>query len=120
RLALEGGREVFAVPGSIFSQTSEGGHRLIQDGAKLLHSMDDLWNELPFRPPAAAAVAAGRTLEPHGEIAAIFPPDEGLTVDQAAEKLGMRIEVLAPRLFELEMRGRIRALPGARYVRLEE
>ncbi|HVR42561.1 MAG TPA: DNA-processing protein DprA, partial [Thermoanaerobaculia bacterium] len=47
RLALEGGREVFAVPGSIFSQTSEGGHRLIQDGAKLLHSMDDLWNELP-------------------------------------------------------------------------
>jgi len=47
RLAGEQGREVFAVPGNIFSELSTGTHKLINDGAKLINTVDDLLNELP-------------------------------------------------------------------------
>ena len=47
RLAGEQGREVFAVPGEIFSELSAGTHRLINNGAKLINNVDDLLNELP-------------------------------------------------------------------------
>ncbi|MDE0013326.1 MAG: DNA-processing protein DprA [Candidatus Poribacteria bacterium] len=47
RLAAEQGREVFAVPGEIFSELSAGTHRLINNGAKLINNVDDLLNELP-------------------------------------------------------------------------
>jgi DNA processing protein len=47
RLATEQGREVFAVPGEIFSELSMGTHKLINDGAKLISTVDDLLNELP-------------------------------------------------------------------------
>ena len=47
RLAGEQGREVFAVPGEIFSEHSTGTHRLINSGAKLINTVDDLLNELP-------------------------------------------------------------------------
>ena len=47
RLAAEQNREVFAVPGEIFSELSTGTHKLINDGAKLINTVDDLLNELP-------------------------------------------------------------------------
>ena len=47
RLAGEQGREVFAVPGEIFSELSTGTHMLINNGAKLINTVDDLLNELP-------------------------------------------------------------------------
>ena len=47
RLAAEQNREVFAVPGEIFSELSAGTHKLINDGAKLINTVDDLLNELP-------------------------------------------------------------------------
>ena len=47
RLAGEQGREVFAVPGEIFSELSTGTHKLINSGAKLINTVDDLLNELP-------------------------------------------------------------------------
>ena len=48
RLAGEQGREVFAVPGEIFSELSTGTHKLINSGAKLINTVDDLLNELPL------------------------------------------------------------------------
>ena len=65
RLAGEQGREVFAVPGEIFSELSTGTHRLINDGAKLISTVDDLLNELPqhalnrIQPPGSASSESG-------------------------------------------------------------
>jgi DNA processing protein len=50
RLAAELGREVFAVPGSILGSHSEGCHSLIQNGAKLVHTLGDILTELPRSP----------------------------------------------------------------------
>ena len=61
RLAAEQGREVFAVPGQIFSKLSQGTHKLINQGATLIHSVDDFFDGLPqiyselAVPPSATA-----------------------------------------------------------------
>ena len=49
RHAAEQGREVFAVPGQIFSKQSKGSHQLINQGAKLINAIDDIWEAFPDR-----------------------------------------------------------------------
>ena len=74
RLAGEQGREVFAVPGEIFSELSTGTHRLINDGAKLINTVDDLLNELPqhalnrIQPPGSTSSDSGIESEPSQEV----------------------------------------------------
>lgn len=117
RMAAEQGRDVFAVPGSIFSATSEGTHRLIQYGAKLVHDANDVLEELPGNlrvtqtpetPPAS----------PLAEVLNILSRDEGVHVDSLAIRLGRASGAVAESLLQLELGGWIRALPGARYVRI--
>jgi len=68
RLASEQGREVFAVPGEIFSELSTGTHKLIDNGAKLISTVDDLLEALPQH--ALRQVSA---LTPESEKAAAIP-----------------------------------------------
>ncbi len=58
-MALEQGREVFAVPGPMTSVTSEGTHRLLKQGARLVTSVEDVLDELRLRPQAVGASEAG-------------------------------------------------------------
>jgi DNA processing protein len=124
RMAAEQGREVFAVPGSIFSDGSEGTHRLIQSGAKLVHDAADILDELPVHVRQQLSVAMPAPAEPEpgsplAEVLAMFTREEGAHIDTVASRLGRTAGSIAEALLELELGGWIRALPGARFVRVK-
>ena len=118
RMAAEQGREVFAVPGSIFSKGSEGTHRLIQYGAKLVHDVDDVFDELPgtFRRSSEKATEPESPLR---EVLAVLTHEEATHVDTLAARLSRPHGAIAESLLQLELGGWIRALPGSRYVRVK-
>lgn len=117
RTAAEQGRDVFAVPGPIFSAGSEGTHRLIQYGAKLVHDADDVLFEVPgnLAAPKAEREEAPEELR---HVLAVFRKEEGTGVDHAAIALGVKVSSLAEPLLQLELGGWIQAVPGGRYLRI--
>jgi DNA processing protein len=123
RLAAEAGRDVFAIPGSIHSAQSQGCHRLIQQGARLVESPDEILQELelPMSSRVAAASPREADAEPPGQ-----DPDAALlaalghdpaTLDALAARTGLPAAALAARLLELELAGRIHRLPGGLFQR---
>jgi len=123
RSAAEQGREVFAVPGSIHSPLSKGCHALIKSGAKLVESAEDVLSELAAfrrtgfastrsRPDAAEADAGPE--EPLLRCMGFDPVD----VDSLCARAGLPAERVSAELLRLELAGRIAALPGGRYQRL--
>jgi DNA processing protein len=124
RLALEAGREVFAIPGSIHSPLSGGCHQLIKQGAKLVERAQDVTEELGFSPSkeplteARRAVAAGRELDKEYEMlldALGFAP---ATIDSLVARTELPSDSIASMLLILELEGRVAALPGGRYGRI--
>jgi DNA processing protein len=120
RLALEQGREVFAIPGSIHSPLSKGCHALIKQGAKLVESAQDVLEELRLpglAPPAlrhperARAADAQRLLEALGH--------DPCDLETLAARSGLAAARLAALLTELELEGAVEALPGGRFQRIE-
>ena len=118
RTAAEQGREVFCVPGSIFSPGSEGTHRLIQYGAKLTHDADDVLSELPGH-LAAPAPSRGTPPSPLDDVLAVFRKEEATHIDMAATQLRRNVSDLAEPLLQLELGGWVRAVGGGRYVRVK-
>lgn len=114
RMALEQGREVFAIPGSIHSPQSKGCHTLIKQGAKLVESAQDILEELgnkclsPESPPSASAE---HELFTHLG----FDPTD---LDTLSQRSGLTIAALSAILLQLELDGRITALPGGLYQRI--
>ena len=119
RMAAEQGREVFAVPGPVFSANSEGPHRLIQYGAKLVHDANDILEELPGH-RTMKFEARDEPGEPLRTVLAHLRPDEAAHVDELSAKLARPPGEIAQTLLQLELGGWIRALPGARYVRTRQ
>ena len=118
RMAAEQGREVFAVPGSIFSDGSEGTHRLIQYGAKLVHDANDVLDELSGFTRIATRAAPEPPPELR-EVLDVLARDEAIHIDSAASKLQRAPTALAESLLQLELGGWVKALPGSRYVRVK-
>jgi DNA processing protein len=118
RLAAEQGREVFAIPGSIHSPLAKGCHALIKQGAKLVESAADVLEELRLPAPAARASAADAVDAPHAAALLTALGHDPVDADTLAARCGFSAADTAALLTQLELEGRIAALPGGLFQRL--
>jgi DNA processing protein len=128
RQAASHGREVFAIPGSIYSPLSRGCHELIRQGAKLTETAHDILSELDF-----SAFFEGRSLaseRPEREV----PPETGMDkdhkilldalgfdpadLDVLVVRTGFKPEAVSSMMLILELEGHVQAAPGGRYSRV--
>ncbi|MEJ2344847.1 MAG: DNA-processing protein DprA [Gammaproteobacteria bacterium] len=123
RHALEQGREVFAIPGSIHNPLARGCHRLIRDGAKLVETVDDVLAEIgtlagACRETAArAAAGAPGELEPRQQQVLEALGYEPASVDLVVERCGLTADEVSSILLTLELRGLVASSPGGTFNR---
>lgn len=115
RLAMEQGREVFAIPGSIHAPQSKGCHALIKQGAKLTESAQDILEELEvvFQPRIALPMTALPASDFLSDLG--FDP---VDLDTLSQRSGLTISELSAMLLTLELEGRVQLLPGNLYQRI--
>ena len=119
RAAAEQGREVFAIPGSIHSPVSKGCHALIKSGAKLVESGEDVLAELGgFRASGFASTTQPAAAVNDGLLQHMG--HDPVDVDALCARAGMSAEQVSSELLRLELDGRVAALPGGLFQRLEK
>ena len=133
RCALEQNRDVYAVPGNVTTKNAWGPNTLIKQGAKLVATWEDVWEELPTdiqtaltaeqhesTEPSTASLFPDDATSPHEKkILKLIKPDESTHIDQLVEMLEgeMSSSEIFAALFELELNGKIRQLPGKNFVK---
>ncbi|MCO1601766.1 DNA-processing protein DprA [Desulfosporosinus nitroreducens] len=131
--ALEQGREVFAVPGPIFSEVSRGTHHLIRQGAKIVEGIEDICNELPawsnyagqitlFKGALPQGVESSDAVESVSEHETILRQlcDVPLHIDQITMNSALSVSAISLALLELQLAGKVTQLPGQHYVLARE
>jgi len=134
RCALEQNRDVYAVPGNVTTKNSWGPNTLIKQGAKLVATWEDVWEELLTDVQVAltpsptdessvsdtASLFPDETTSPHERrILSLLKPDESTHIDTLVERLEPELsssEIFAA-LFELELNGKVKQLPGKNFVK---
>jgi DNA processing protein len=126
RLALEQGREVFAIPGSIHNPLARGCHALIRQGAKLVETANDILEELGSllgtlheEPSAPTVIASQKCTELDSDYQQLLDCVEfdPITADQLIAESGLTAEAVSSMLLLLELEGYISSAPGGRYCR---
>jgi DNA processing protein len=130
RLAMEFGREVYAVPGNATQAMSFGPHQLIRQGAKLATGWEDVVEELPTPVraellPVETASSEERTTLVEGSLPPIerqlydlLSVDKARHVDEIVEASGLNSSAVLAGLFNLEMKGVVRQLPGKQFLKV--
>lgn len=124
QLALEQGRDVFAVPGKITSLYSQGTNWLIKNGAKLVSNVEDLIEEFSqeirqaLAAPVAKKAAKSLELEPKEGAVLTLVDFEETHIDSIITKSALPPSEVAAILMMLEIHGLIKQYPGKYYVRL--
>ncbi|SFU55794.1 DNA protecting protein DprA [Nitrosomonas eutropha] len=129
RLALEQGRDVMAIPGSIHSPLSKGCHALIKQGAKLVENIQDILDELNHQPvqqiestradhneTGGSASTNGDCIDDAGLL--IYFDYDAIDIDTLCTRSGLTVEMVSAMLLTLELEGRIGSLPGGKYQRV--
>lgn len=127
RMAMEQGREVFAMPGSIHNPLARGCHRLIREGAKLVESAEDIIEELaalagvtaPPQEIKSTAKTAAALSENDSEYQLLFENMgfDPIHIDELIARSGLTADAVSSMLLLLELQGRVSALPGGKYSR---
>jgi DNA processing protein len=114
RCALEQGRDVMAVPGSVLGGRNRGSHALLKDGAKVVETADDILEELGW--PVLSRVERGGCQGPvqisdnplsDSDLLLKLTPGETYGLDELSATVGLPGSELLPRLTEWEMQGRL-------------
>ncbi|HYL93398.1 MAG TPA: DNA-processing protein DprA, partial [Alphaproteobacteria bacterium] len=136
RCALEQSRELFAVPGNVISRNSWGPNTLIKQGAKLTATWEDVWEEIPAaiqqqlesergldasddKPKSGSLFSDEEFTQKERAILSVLKQDASSHIDEIVEKLEAQLsssEIFAA-LFELELNGKIKQLPGKNFVK---
>jgi DNA processing protein len=115
RYALDQGRDVMAVPGSVLSGRNRGSHALLKDGAKVVETADDILDELGWTATRPARDAKMLITDP---LLARMEPGEVYQLDELIEMTGTEGPRLLTRLTELELLGLVTAAGLGRYGRV--
>ena len=118
-MAAEQGREVFAIPGKTTAATSQGTNRLIQDGAKLVVSIDDVLEELNLTRGTAQTRDEVQTIIPENEEERLilqYLSDEPMHIDELCRESGLPIARLSSMLTLMELKGMVRQTGNMQYI----
>jgi DNA processing protein len=115
--ALEQGREVMAVPGSVLNRRNSGSHGLLRDGARLVESAEDILDEVGVT-PMRRLIGDDLPSEVH-PLLGLVPPGEAVDPDSLVHLSGLEASAVLSALLDLEMNGIVRRVDGGRFVRCE-
>jgi DNA processing protein len=130
RLAMEFGREVYGVPGNATQPLSFGPNQLIKQGAKLVTGWEDVVEELPTPVRAELMPVESTSAEDRAKLVAetlapdekplyeLLSVDESRHIDELVELSGLSSSEVLAALFDLEMKGVIRQLPGKQFLKV--
>ncbi len=127
RIAMEQGREVFAIPGSIHNPLAKGCHYLIKQGAKLVENADDIIEEIKPLSFASSTLQQKQnqniqktvidsTLPKDQQLLLQYIDDNPVTIDQLQQRCQISIEEINSLVVLLEIQGYIQSLPGGKII----
>jgi DNA processing protein len=114
RYALEQGRDVMAVPGSVLGGRNRGSHALLKDGAKVVETADDILDELGWSGSLSPKISSKSLIV--DDLINKLTPGRAYGVDELSATVEIKGSDLLPRLTDWEMKGLLKKVPGGRYV----